>query len=269
MDSSKTLGALGLIATVIFGLLSIYIVLRRRYPGKITFVRQESLGLYDTIIKNFPQIQILYNDKAINEQLVYLKGSFINTGTIDISETMVEEKLSLFLPEDMKWIDAKISKTSPRLNSSVAVSDNKLTFNLGLFRINEFLQVEALAEVKNGKNQSSLLNKSFSFQHRIANTQQVNAKELLSKNQLNQLRNDFRISIIQIILFILMFSFLFGMQYFKKNPELFYATKNETGQSIIVKANANKSGDIELEQHKGNFKKTIKITDLDSVTSIL
>ncbi len=60
MDISNVLGALGLVATVIFGFLSVYIVLRRRYPGRITFVQQEALGLVDTIIKNFPQINLHY-----------------------------------------------------------------------------------------------------------------------------------------------------------------------------------------------------------------
>ena len=47
MNPSIMLTIFGLAATLILGGGSIYLVVKRRYPGRITFIREASIGLFD------------------------------------------------------------------------------------------------------------------------------------------------------------------------------------------------------------------------------
>lgn len=175
MDTSTLLAIAGIIITVILGGWSIYLVLRRRYPGRITFIREDSIRLFDSIVRNLSDLNVLYKGKPVSETLVLLKGYFFNTGSKDISLPMVEENLAITLPEEHKWLAAKIVSSSPDVKSSVKISsDTSLMFDFGLFRCNEYIRFEALAEVPTG----AQLHNSLKFTHRIADTKRVDTKVL-------------------------------------------------------------------------------------------
>ena len=53
----------------------------RRYPGQISFVLENCIALFDTIVKNFPEISIHYQNSQVSEGLVLLKGYLLNTGS--------------------------------------------------------------------------------------------------------------------------------------------------------------------------------------------
>lgn len=65
-DLNFWIGISGVIATFVFGVLSIYLVKVRRYPGHLTFIQEQIIGLFDSIVKNFPQISITYDTKNID-----------------------------------------------------------------------------------------------------------------------------------------------------------------------------------------------------------
>lgn len=92
MDFNFLLGIFGFIATLIFGVLSIYLYIRKRYPVSIVYIEEQAVGLFDSIVKNFPNITILHDNKVINESLVLLKGSIVNDGSADIKESPLARK---------------------------------------------------------------------------------------------------------------------------------------------------------------------------------
>ncbi len=59
IDLSTFLTILGVILTAIFGFLSIDLIKRKKNPGKLTLVKQSTLGLFNNIAKNFDEISIL------------------------------------------------------------------------------------------------------------------------------------------------------------------------------------------------------------------
>jgi hypothetical protein len=187
MNSSLILTILGLAATLIFGLISIYLIIQRRYPGRITFIREASIGLFDSIVRNVPELSVLYNGKPVSENLVLLKGILQNTGSVDITEMMVVEPLAIKLPEGYKWLEARIVGSAPNVHATVSNQDStSLIFDVGLFRVNEHIRFEAVAEVpstedasaQSGGSASDRLSKVLIFSHRIANTQKVNSEML-------------------------------------------------------------------------------------------
>ena len=108
------------ILEIIFGILStIAIALifdligRKRYPGKLTLVKQSSIGLFNNIAKNFEEISIKYKGEPIKENIIYIEASFLNDGDIDIDGSRDEKSVTLNLKEGLKWIKAEITNRSP------------------------------------------------------------------------------------------------------------------------------------------------------------
>ena len=74
MDYGSLLSITGAIATVAFGGASLVLAFRAFYPGRVTFIQETCIGLFDSIVKNLPSLAITYNNSAIAPRLVLLKG---------------------------------------------------------------------------------------------------------------------------------------------------------------------------------------------------
>ena len=181
----------GILATVVLGLLTIRVGIRRRYPGQITFVLEEHVELFNSIVRNISELSLLYKAVPINEFVVLLKGHFVNTGSRDITRDMVVEPLKVVLPEGYTWLDGKVVSFSPNVHAEVSISDDvNLVFDLGLFRCDEHLGFEALAELPseqsftastNGGTSPNLgeqLHDALEFSHRISDTQKIQKRVL-------------------------------------------------------------------------------------------
>jgi hypothetical protein len=188
MSSSELLGLIGILATIIFGVWGIVIVLRRRYPGEISFVREPYIGLFESIVKNLPELSVQYDDKPIGQGLALIKGALLNSGSKDITETMVEDRLAFNLPEKFRWVKAKIVGASANVRASVAINGNSMSFSTGLFRCSEYICFQAIVEVpldehhdkKTDTSVEEQLDKAISITHRIADTKRVLHVDLLS-----------------------------------------------------------------------------------------
>lgn len=100
MTVGTALGIVSILATVVFGIWGLYVVVRRKYPGGLTLVVDDCIGLFDTIVKNFPDLAVLYHEQPVSHGLVLFKGTFLNSGTKDITPEMVETPITLALPKD-------------------------------------------------------------------------------------------------------------------------------------------------------------------------
>lgn len=260
IDLSTFLTILGLIATVIFGILSVDLFKRKRNPGKLTLVKQSTLGLFNNIAKNFDEISILYKAEPIKENVIYLKASFINDGDIDIEGKTVEKTLNLELENDLKWIKSKVTQTSPELISTSEILEDKqnLRFNFGLIRKREYFQFEALIETNDSKIDADDIYEKIKISHRIANTQKVNVTSLLSEEQLDRKKKKIKSFGFMMgfqLLFVIVL-FLIQLLYFKEAP-IYY--KASDGISYTVKAKTDES--IQLKNIDSKEKTTISIAE--------
>jgi hypothetical protein len=188
MSTSNILTVAGFLATVVFGIWGIFVVIRRRYPGQLTYVKELYLGLFDSIVKNLPELAVLYNNVPVGQGLVLIKGAILNTGSKDITDLMVEQKLALALPADFRWLTAKIVGNSEDVKASLGVQGSSLIVSTGLFRCNEFMRFQAIVEVpiraegdaRRSESIEHRLDKAISITHRIADTQKVLERELSS-----------------------------------------------------------------------------------------
>ena len=147
MTIPTMLTVLGIAATTLFGIWGVYIVTRKRYPGEITLVVDKSIPLFDTIVKNFPALSLLYQSEPISHGLVLLKGTFLNSGKKDITPQMAEKKITLGLPENFKWLAAKIITSSPNVQASVETDVQELRFSTHFFRCLVLQRYKSSSEV--------------------------------------------------------------------------------------------------------------------------
>jgi hypothetical protein len=169
LNLSDQLGVLGIVVGIVSLFITIVLAIRKRYPGRLGFVTEDHLGLVSSLATIFPEIKIQYNGQPVSDQMTYLKASFINLGTIDLSTKRNDHKLKIRLEKDVKWLNCKITKMSAGVTAEVKVKENELDFDFDLLKKNEFIQFEAIAETYS---ENSLI-KALNFEHRIPNTGKI------------------------------------------------------------------------------------------------
>ena len=146
MDTSTILTVIGTIATVVFGILGVYLVKRKYDFSRINLVIKNSIGVFD-FIENWRELEVLVNKKPVPHNLVLLIGIWRNSGTVEITRTMTYEKLALKLPPGYSWLDAKVIPTNSKVNATLSVNPQSLEFDFNLFKSGEHIRFEALANV--------------------------------------------------------------------------------------------------------------------------
>lgn len=256
MSLSLLFGLVGIIVTICFGVWGIIVIVQSRYPGRITFIREECISLFLDIVKNMPDLSILHKSHPVKENLVLLKGYFLNSGTKDITESMVNENLAACLPKDFKWVEARVVDTSENVQARPKIdNDNRFSFNLGLFRRNEFIKFEALAEVpiKEGElSPGERLSKEIQFTHRISDTRVVETKSLPVEADR---RPSLRKIIPPIALLIFSLMFVLGMFNYAGVPvKINFLLTDSEGQEMEVRVRRNPFGKLLVRQVDGDFK---------------
>jgi len=173
MDYGLIIGIIGTIATLIFGFVGIIIPFRKNNQKTIEFVEEENINLYNSVVKNISDLSLRFKSTPINENVHLLRGFLINVGNQDITTEMIEKKLKILLNKNSKWLSAKIINKSTNLSANLEFDKNELEFQTGLFRHNEFIYFEAIAESSSNK-----LKNEIEIDHRIANTKNIAYKSL-------------------------------------------------------------------------------------------
>lgn len=184
IDIDKCLSIAGLLATLIFGWLSIGLYNRKKYPGRISFVKLAVLNLLNDIANNFKDIKLLHNNNPIRKNLVYIKGAFLNNGDIDIKTLSGECNITLTLPDDYKWVDFAITSHSEDLSCVISQeAQNKEKISFDVFKKDEFIIFEGLVDTPQ-KIESKFFEDIIKFNHRIENTAKISVETILSEKSL-------------------------------------------------------------------------------------
>lgn len=263
MDVSTSLGFIGILASIIFGIWGIYYTIKQRYPGQITFIKEQTIALFDTIVKNLPELSVLYKGAAVSPNIVLIRGALVNSGKKDISPTMVEKPITISLPEKYKWITAKVISTSENVQSDITLRDERtLEVNNSLFRCKEYICFQALAEVPSDEKNHQKddmpikeeLGDSLSFSHRIEDTREIEKIELKEEGNITKrLKRYILYSIVGAIVFIV---FLIVILIRGVPGQFVYSIK--TDKNEIIKATVKPLQD-----------NTVRVTGIDNPYNII
>ncbi len=265
MGVSAVLAVVGIFISLIFGAWGVSLMLRRRYPGEITFVREQTIALFDAIAKNLPELAVLYREVPVSPNVVLIRGSFVNTGTKDISPSMIEAPVTLSLPAGSKWLSASVTATSPDVNASLNVQSlNAVVLTNGLLRCKEFIRFQALAEVglpeatpgpSVAGSVEGRLERSLRFEHRIEDTRPVRSVEL---QVAKRLRESLRPSLFWAVMLLAMIVTL-GIAYAVGGlPKTFvYQLQIGNNQVTRVMIHTRRDGSLRAKSLDGGFKATM------------
>lgn len=109
------LGILGLLATIVFGILSIDLFKRKRRPCKLTYFPSEAINLYRNLAMGFDNLEILKDKQPIKNNIVYLSGVLACNGDIDITGN--NHVVLMSLPDGYKWMGVKVSNCTKGMDT--------------------------------------------------------------------------------------------------------------------------------------------------------
>jgi hypothetical protein len=198
MDPQTIFAIAGIAVTVILGIWAIVINMRYNKNVQITYAHELAIALTDDITQNFPNLKVLFHNQPVSDNLVLLKGYFINTGKKDISREMIEKQITMKLPNDFEWVECKVVEHSPTLKATANMTGKtEISFDTGLWKMREYLKVEALAKVPVVKADPDNLPKDYptrrllnalTFPHRITDSKTVHLTNVHRPSQTYQLR---------------------------------------------------------------------------------
>jgi hypothetical protein len=268
MDSAGFLTTLGVLATIVLGGWSIYLATRQRYPGRLSFVKESCLGLFDSIVKNLPELSVLYEDTPVKENLVLLKAYLLNTGRKDIAEGMTEEPLHIVVPDSFRCVTARVVSSSPNVRATVNImSDTTLQFDIGLFRCDEHIRLEALVEVpeagatpasKPERKPSARLVESLTFHHRIADTGKVHSTEIPPRTN-RRLRRLLSIAVLYLVGLPLVYAATYW--YLGRPGRLDYQFESKEGKTVHVRVSPRLSGQVRLNGVGSPYEETMSLQE--------
>lgn len=177
-------GLLGIIATVLIGLLPF--LLSKKHACRITYIPTESFNLYNNLASNFGNLKVLNRNKPIENNLVFLSGTFVSNGGADIPKDKHEIKIEL--PEGYKWLDCKINRTSREFTPSIKIDEVEpkiLKANFDLFKNEEYFSIQSLVECENGVFPKDVLgfHRGLNFFHRIESVSSIEVREPITQKK--------------------------------------------------------------------------------------
>jgi hypothetical protein len=179
INFDTVLAIVGVILTIVLGYLGLRYTLKYRKKTDLLFLKNSSISLFKTIVKNLDDVEITFKGNRIDENLIAFKGTFFNNGNVDIDKSIIHKPLEVELPPNYSWVSHKIIDTSEDLNIDFQQIDNKLVFNWDLLKEGEYFTFDSLVEYKSEEEKSE--RKDFSKQlvtdlklnHRITNLKTI------------------------------------------------------------------------------------------------
>lgn len=268
MDNGTLIGIIGLVATFVFGFLSIDLFKRRRYPGRITYVKLSLIDLLNNVANNFDEIQLLHENQPIKKNIIYLKGALLNNGDIDINSKTTEKDITLGLPDGCRWLDIKPTASSEGLTTAITINDDsRASFKFDLFRKDEFVQFEGLIESDKQDVSSDEIDLQLQFTHRIENTGGIEKKVLLSDKEIKRKKKSaiwYSVLLLGLLLFIAV-TFTFNL--FDSSTEKVYFKEKGSNRADLYEIRLEKKDStIKVEPVEGDVEeKSLSVAEFNKM----
>ncbi|MBO4613772.1 MAG: hypothetical protein J5709_01490 [Bacteroidales bacterium] len=159
-----------------------YFTKKQMKKNEITHFSINSYNVGKGLHNDFPKFQLSYENKELSNEVLVLKGGFINSGRNDISGLKNDSDINIVLPEECSIREIKIRSLSNDLD--VTACKNKSASNIISFAIDEkFMSgecfeytaiIETTKEIKN-------LHHKIKLKHRIPNTSEIKKEYIIDK----------------------------------------------------------------------------------------
>lgn len=146
------LGIIGITITIAFGIYAIWTYKKSKRNISLEFQNKECYSLFRNDVNRL-NIELSYNKKPLSNTLILLKAKLINNGKIDIDKNRIYSPLKIISTQEYKWLESTITSQPNGASTSIQLkSDNKIQIDWDLLKKEEFVEIEALAEIVDGDN---------------------------------------------------------------------------------------------------------------------
>lgn len=198
------LAILGLVFTIMFGLISIILYVRRKkYPKRIKTYLIDMVRIWNPEVDKYKNIQITHSNQKISESVSYIKGLFCGDGDEDID---VAKKIVTFchieLPTTYKWLEVHRQESSPNLKVDFTIdskSPNILNVGGTLIKRDEIFCFDGFYE---GKGKEKDVKQILKVTHRLPNTDISRFQKLIDVGDKKKM---YKMYIIPIYIVLLLF----------------------------------------------------------------
>ena len=209
MNQTTLWGIIGILVAVVIFLLQ----RKRHYAGQLRFSLLEANKVMRAQKKNFQDLSLRYHEFEIEEDLTYVKFVLYNDKSFDYSNEDKSDPVQIILPENHKWIDAKIVDCSKNTNPEVLLNNNhnqELDLVFKLLKNNEYIEIDGLIESKEGEN-ARIIQDDIEIKHRISNVAPSKTSSFLNEKSYKHsfVELVFTGSFFALLLFMILF-FVFG-----------------------------------------------------------
>lgn len=168
-----------ILTSIIAIVITWYFTRKQMKKNEITHFSINSYDIGKGLSDEFPEFKLHFGGDILADNVMVLKGGFMNTGRNDINALKGDADIKLILPDGCTLKAVKVTPSTEELIVSTNKNDeNVIPFGIAeLFKSNEFFLYTAIVETsKEIKNISGMIK----FQHRILNTDIINTHVGLS-----------------------------------------------------------------------------------------
>jgi hypothetical protein len=175
MDWGIILGVAGIVVTVVIAFLIYHLQKNRMYPGKISASLLDLYRVLGEKPEHYSHLSLKLGDYQVEKNLIYVKLLFFNERSYDVKADGPDTFISVSLPKNAKWVDARVAKQSEAVDAEVKLDNevfSRCSLNFGLLRKGESILIEGLIEAAEALSRDYLFDKMV-FSHRIPNVCKV------------------------------------------------------------------------------------------------
>lgn len=247
---------LGVIATVLVGYWTIKYSANHRPITNLLFFENGCTSLFETVVKDLAEVEIKYKGKKIDENLLIYKGTFFNSGNIDIDKSIIHQPLRVSLPENYEWKKIIIIDQSRDVNVLVDYNESEATFNWDILKENEYFTFDSVLEYKPQPNTDKdidirditrHLTRNINLSHRITNLKSIEKEDLPKPES----KLEFTIFSIYLLGIMFLALYLSAGQFIYPDYRVFHEVKVDTA-SFYLSIEALNNNDIKLLDNEDN-----------------
>lgn len=161
-----------IISIALSAIIAFFIAKWQMKKNKIVHFSINSYDIGKGLSNEFPEFQLHFGSEGLADNVMVLKGGFMNTGRNDINALKGDADIKLILPEECKIKAVKVlPSTDDLIVNTNQDKENVINFGIReLFKSNEYFKYTAIIETS--KEIEDIFD-NLKFQHRILNTEKI------------------------------------------------------------------------------------------------
>ncbi len=174
-----------IISIILSAIIAFFIAKWQMKKNKIVHFSINSYDIGKGLSNEFPEFQLHFGGEGLADNVMVLKGGFMNTGRNDINALKGDADIKIILPEECRVKAVKVlPSTEDLIVTANKDKENIINFGISeLFKTNEYFKYTAIVETSG---EIEYLYDKLDFQHRILNTEKIRNTHI--GQQINRIR---------------------------------------------------------------------------------